>query len=146
MNENTRVALILSLVAKLEQCFHESASDTFKQEYLKAAGDALDKTVPPLEVKKAMPKEAGRQVPFLVAHAAQLGAVPPGLWRRAHADLRKLPQPDSERIRRMDDLLKTGTCTDATWSNLSNWLAPVWDAYPALCSYVKAESFLSRES
>lgn len=132
MNELTRVALTLSAVVRLEQMFHEATSTTFKAELLKAAGDILDKTVPPEDVKKSVPKEPGKLIPYLVRHVGVLGAVPPGLWRKPNADLRKLEFGASEHIRRFEALLKKGSCSKTTWVSTLSWLAPVWVHYPEL--------------
>lgn len=132
--EAALVALTLSAVARLFIAFQHARSPAQQANFLQAAGDLLDKTVPFDDVKKGLQSAGANQVAYLVERRHRIAAVPPGLWRKDKASLNEMGAEHYSGYRAVVNILKAGPGQDVTqaWPRARAWLEPAWARYPAL--------------
>lgn len=134
---NSSIALILSMIARLNQEF-DRAPPAVKSVVLSCAADCLDMTKPDPELILYAPKEGQNQVDVLVANSHLLCLVPPMFWhRRVRPSVR--PASVSTYIRTLERHLKKEPISQAQKQELADWLSAAWIKYPQLREPVNQE-------
>lgn len=130
--ETGLVAVTLSTVVRLQQAFLGAAHEQ-RRDFLLAAADMMDRTIPSRGLAPALRAASHDPVPVLVANRDQIAAVPPGLWRSARREPKHLGHPHEAGLTAVDKVLRREPVEDESLHNaLVEWLAPAWLAYPQL--------------
>lgn len=132
LTEDAHVALCLSSVARLFLSFQSTNCPARRQLLLCAAGDMLDRTMPPADVKSAL-ASCSDQVGTLVRQRRRIAAVPPGLWRKSRVSPNDLGAEHYAGWRAVERALrKDFSRPQPLWAAVEQWLAPAWARYPEL--------------